>query len=77
MEWTQDPRLLHAFEHPEEYDWTLPDIYERAINDALDGGTVYTHNLNRDLLLQVALSQPEPIRITLHGYAGYKVTRPI
>jgi len=53
-----------AFAYPEKYDWTAPDAYERAVFDALETGKGFAAGAwDKRRMLQVALTQPEPLRI--------------
>ena len=70
-----DERIAYAFEHPEEFDWTLPDEYETAVFDALETGEGFVRG-SRVNLVVTALRQAEPIRITMCG-DGWKATRPL
>lgn len=72
---SQADLLREAFEHPENYDWTLPDQYETAVFNALEMGEGFVRG-DRSALFAVAMTQPEPIRITMCG-DGWKATRPI
>jgi hypothetical protein len=70
-----DPQVFHALNNPENYDWSLPDEYETAVFNALETGEGFV-SVDRNRLFAVAMSQPEPIRITMCG-TGWRATRPI
>lgn len=76
-----DPRILAAFEQPDNYDWVgEPDEFEKPVMDALDGPqgfyrvSVFEASRFRDRIFKAAMGQPEPLRITVE-VDGIRVKR--